>query len=201
MGLQMSTFQYVNDRALRRQDDRGIQEAAYAQDLYRSTLRRARLYRWWTVLAGRPGCLPALDETEAKGTVRATYSVGICTVPIGQIRGSESRSEDFDADFRPLQQRTRARWLSIATASLMGVTMPPVELLQVRDVYYVRDGHHRVSVAQAMGQKYIEAQVMIWELGAEPLCARPAEACVPKPKGLGRKRRAWCTGAGLLQTW
>jgi len=120
------------------------------------------------------------------GTVRGSYAVGICAVPVRQIRGSESRSDDFDADFRPRQTRTQGRWLSIATARLMGVTLPPVELLQVHDVYYVRDGHHRISVARAMGQEYIEAEVLVWELGAQPLCARPAEVSTPKPKALAR---------------
>jgi hypothetical protein len=41
--------------------------------------------------------------------------------------------------------------------------LPPVELIQVGDVFFVRDGHHRVSVARAMGQEYAEAEVTIWE--------------------------------------
>lgn len=186
MGLQMQRYQYINDRSLRRQDDGEIQAAADALELYRSVLWRARLRRWWSMLTRHPHSLLTLRQPEAMGTVRGSYAVGICAVPIRQIRGSESRSDDFDADFRPRQKRTRGRWLSIATARLMGVTMPPVELLQVHDVYYVRDGHHRISVARAMGQEYIEAEVMVWELGAQPLCARPAAVIIPKPKVLGR---------------
>jgi hypothetical protein len=189
LGLQMQTFQYINDWSLRRQEDWGVRVAADALDLYRSVLWRARLYRWWSVLTRRSRSLLRLNQAEAIGTVRGSHTVGICAVPIRQIRGSESRSDDFDADFLPRQTRTRGRWLSIATACLMGVTMPPVELLQVRDVYYVRDGHHRISVARAMGQEYIEAEVMVWELGAQPLCARPAAVSVPKPKALGRFSR------------
>jgi hypothetical protein len=181
----MQTFQYTNDRTLRRQDDGEVQMAAEALDLYRSVLWRARLRRWWSVLTRHPHSLLALRQSEALGTVRSSYSVGICAVPVRQIRGSENRSDDFDADFRPRQKRTRGRWLSIARACLMGVTMPPVELIQVHDVYYVRDGHHRISVARAMRQEYVEAEVMVWELGAQPLCARPDTVPTPKPKALG----------------
>jgi hypothetical protein len=175
--LQMKTLQYIDERPLRRPDYLGVQAVADALDLYRSLLCRARLSRWWSVLTRRPHSLLTLNQPEATGIVRGSYAVGICAVPIRQIWGSGSRSDDFDADFRPLSNRTQGRWLSIATARLMGITMPPVELLQVRDVYYVRDGHHRISVARAMGQEYIEAEVMVWELGAQPLCAsglRPA---------------------------
>lgn len=191
MGLQMQTSQYINDRLLRRQDNGELQAAADALELYRSALWRARLRRWWSVLTRRPHSLLTLRQPEAMRTVRGSYPVGICAVPIRQIRGSESRSDDFDADFRPRQQRTQGRWLSIATARLLGVTMPPVELLQVRDVYHVRDGHHRISVARAMGQEYIEAEVLVWELGAQPLCARPDEVSRPKRETLGRFMEKW----------
>jgi hypothetical protein len=42
--------------------------------------------------------------------------------------------------------------------------MPPVELIQVRDVYFVQDGHHRISVARALGELDIEAKVTIWQV-------------------------------------
>jgi uncharacterized protein (DUF1015 family) len=80
----------------------------------------------------------------------------------------------------------------------MGVTMSPVQLLQVRDVYYVRDGHHRISVARAMGQEYIEAEVMVWELGAQPLCAKPAAVSMPRPKALGWVRKVWLNQKGFI---
>lgn len=185
MGLQMQPSQYINDRLLGRQD-REARVAVTALEQYRSVLWRARLRRWWSALTGHPHSLHTLRQPAAIGAVRGTYAVGICTVPIQQIRGSESRSDDFDADFSPRQTRTRGRWLSIATARLMGVTLPPVKLLQVHDVYYVRDGHHRISVARAMGQEYIEAEVMVWELGAQPLCARQGEVTMPNPRSSGR---------------
>jgi hypothetical protein len=54
--------------------------------------------------------------------------------------------------------------VGIATAGYMGRTLPPVELIQVGDLYFVRDGHHRISVAQAMGQESIEAEVTVWQV-------------------------------------
>jgi hypothetical protein len=80
-------------------------------------------------------------------------------VPICQIRGSEGRCSDFDRNFNPLQDHNRVRWLRIAAARQRGRSLPPVELVQVGDFYFVRDGHHRVSVARALGQPFIAARV------------------------------------------
>jgi hypothetical protein len=52
----------------------------------------------------------------------------------------------------------------VAKARLKGVTLPPVELIQVGDVYFVRDGHHRISVARAFGQEHVDAEVTVWEV-------------------------------------
>jgi len=82
---------------------------------------------------------------------------------MAQIRGSEGRSREFDAYFRPLQTHTKHRWVNIAVAQQEGQPLPPVELIQIGDVYFVRDGHHRISVAHVLGQEEIEAEVTLWE--------------------------------------
>ena len=64
-------------------------------------------------------------------------------------RPARHRSGDFDRNFHPLETHTRSRWLSIAVARLNGQAMPAVELIKVGEVYAVRDGHHRISVARA----------------------------------------------------
>jgi hypothetical protein len=105
--------------------------------------------------------LQELASTHAGKTVTGSSYAGIRPVSIKKITGSESRSADFDADFLPLHERTRDRWISIAKARLSGRGLPPVELVQVGDAYYVRDGHHRISVARALGEEAIDAQVTV----------------------------------------
>jgi len=39
------------------------------------------------------------------------------------------------------------------------VVLPPVQLYEMGGIYFVRDGNHRVSVARAMGQEFIDAEV------------------------------------------
>ncbi len=92
-----------------------------------------------------------------------SHYAGLRVVPIHQIQGSEGRRDEFDVDFRPLQERTVGRWLGIAAVQLRNAaTLPPVELVQVGDVFFVRDGHHRISVARALGRVYIDAEVRVW---------------------------------------
>jgi hypothetical protein len=55
--------------------------------------------------------------------------------------------------------RLRSRWERIAAAQRRGEAMPPVSLFQIGELYFVRDGHHRVSVAKSQGRKDIDAYV------------------------------------------
>ena len=63
-----------------------------------------------------------------------------------------------------LNDRSRERWVSIATLRLSDRGLPAVILLQVGEEYFVRDGHHRISVARALGEAFIEAHVIKIEL-------------------------------------
>jgi hypothetical protein len=137
--------------------------------LYRCARDRGRRGQFWSRLAGGSRCLLDLKSIEANREVRDCCDVGRRTVPIAQIKGSEGRAGDFDRDFNPLQDYTRERWLGIAGARERGQALPPVSLVQVGDIYFVKDGHHRISVARALGQKAIEAKVVVWQLdGRKP---------------------------------
>lgn len=88
------------------------------------------------------------------------HHAGHISVPIDRIRGSEGRTEDFDDAFHPLHDRMKGRWLNVASVRLAGDSLPPVELIQAGGIYFVRDGHHRISVARALGEAYIDAEVI-----------------------------------------
>lgn len=133
-------------------------------NLYSRTRNRGRWSQVWSTLTGRSRRLIALTEIDVAYPVHAQRYAGMQTIPIDQIRGSQGRSDDFDRDFNPLRNHNRERWLSVATARQRGRTLPPVDLVQVGDIYFVRDGHHRISVARAFGQRDIEAEVTVWQV-------------------------------------
>ena len=91
--------------------------------------------------------------------------VGMQSVPIAKIAGSEGRYRDFDNHFLPTSAYLRHRWESIDEARLTDVTLPPILLYEIGGLYFVRDGNHRVSVAKAQGVEFIDAEVV--ELDSE----------------------------------
>jgi hypothetical protein len=116
----------------------------------------------WSALTGRHHHLVSLHEVQKSHQVQERSHAGLQVVLIAKIRGSEGRCTDFDADFRPLKRHTQDRWVSVAVAYSQDVALPAVELVHVGDRYFVRDGHHRISVAKMRGQLEIEAMVTVW---------------------------------------
>lgn len=106
--------------------------------------------------------LPANTPYQHRETVKQNVS-------LTQIQGSANngRTHDFDSQFRPKTQHTKTRWVSLATARSMGKQIPPVHLTKVEgvpgleDVYFVEDGHHRISLANTLGEQDIEATVTV----------------------------------------
>jgi hypothetical protein len=133
---------------------------------FRQAQFRAQVGRLRASLLGRSNRLLHLGSLKASASLRNARYAGLRSVPIRHIRGSEGRCDDFDADFRPLKTHNRSRWVGLAAAWLRGAVLPPVALIQVGDLYFVRDGHHRISVARALGQEQIDAEVTVWDLAS-----------------------------------
>ncbi len=144
--------------------DHRMRAISAAAQLYQTVRNWSRMHRIRSVLTRKSYHLFNLETIQAACTVRGCRYAGVRTVPIRQIRGSEGRCEDFDVNFSPLQTHTRERWLHIAVARQAGEEMPPVKLIRIGEVYFVRDGHYRISVARALGQKEIEAEVTVWQI-------------------------------------
>ena len=138
--------------------------ARQALSLYRQALRNGVMARLLARIAGRARRLLDLNEVQSGLKVRSRHYAGVQAVPVQRIVGTEGRSHDFDVSFNPLSEKTSSRWLSIANARLQGIAMPAIELIQVGEVYFVRDGHHRISVARAFGEEAIDAQVTVWDV-------------------------------------
>ena len=102
--------------------------------------------------------LPFEEVVEALGN-RGERSLGLQSIVLDSIVGTVDRSRDFDRRFRPTSQRVRGRWQRIAEAQRRGQAMPPISVYRIGDIHFVRDGHHRVSVARAQGRVDIDAYV------------------------------------------
>ena len=94
--------------------------------------------------------------------VHGSFYAGIQVVPIRAIIGSECRTADFDLAFHPLSEAARERWVNMAIVYLARLPLPPIQLIRIGDAYFVRDGHHRVSVSRNFGQVAMDAEVITW---------------------------------------
>lgn len=100
------------------------------------------------------------DEVMHNIPLRGEHSLGVKQIETSKIIGTVNRYHDFDRAFLPRQTNTRSRWESINSAYFKDIILPPIDVYKVSDIYFVRDGHHRVSVARERGQAYMDAYVI-----------------------------------------
>ena len=133
-----------------------------AKDDFSRARRHRALAKLAARLRGEPGdidlVLPFEEVVEALGRV-GERSLGLETIELDSIVGTVGRTREFDRGFRPTSNRTRQRWERIANAQRRGKDMPPISVYRIGDMHFVRDGHHRVSVARARGADDIDAEV------------------------------------------
>lgn len=157
--------------------DDNIELLAKAQALFRHAALKGKRRKVWAKLTGRSPYLLDLAGVKTRKVVVASHDEGTQAIPLAQIRGSEGRSQDFDSQFHPLQEHTKQRWMTVARAWLTDVSLPPVQVVQVNDLYFVRDGHHRISVARTMGQTFIDAKVTQWDVYEPKSCPSTPYFC------------------------
>lgn len=127
-------------------------------DFSRARLK-AFLNRVRAVISGQPTRLLSYDEVRSSLHVGGPSYRGIQTVPLKQIIGSLNRYDEFDRAFKPVDDHLAERWQNVDYAFHKAINLPPVLLYKVGQVYFVVDGHHRVSVAREQGQLEIDAEV------------------------------------------
>jgi hypothetical protein len=112
--------------------------------------------------------LPFEEVVEALGRAGERH-LGRQTIPVDSIVGTVDREREFDRRFRPTSGSVRPRWERIAEAQRRGQAMPAIDVYRIGELHFVRDGHHRVSVARALGHDVIDANVteVITRVGAD----------------------------------
>jgi hypothetical protein len=133
------------------------------EQLARSDFERATWKAFWNSImnwmTGRSNTLIPFDQLEHRLPTTGQRDRGMQEIEVNQIAGSVGRYRDFDRAFLPTQRHTRDRWLNIDAAFHRQAKLPPIEVYQIGDVYFVKDGNHRVSVAKERGQDFIDAYV------------------------------------------
>lgn len=132
----------------------------WARHDYDRARLRAMLRAIWGCLRGR--CNELMAYSAARGQLRfgGQRELGLRTVDVRAIKGTMGRTADFDREFAPRNGSTQARWVRVWKAFYRQQPLPPVELYKVGEDYFVKDGHHRISVARQQKQDFIEAIVI-----------------------------------------
>ena len=142
----MNDFSELNYQVAIRDFQRARKEAAMQQILAR--------------IQGKSSDLLCYDEVRRH--LRATgkpIERGLQEIPLDKIVGSVGRYQDFTRSFLPKNDSDQERWARVKTAITDMKGMPPIEVYQVGDAYFVKDGNHRVSIARQLGTKTISAYV------------------------------------------
>ncbi|MFP4323006.1 MAG: transcriptional regulator [Anaerolineales bacterium] len=137
-----------------------IYEAHQAWDAAR---RKAFWAQVSSALLGRDPHLHDFETLARRLKLRNPRYGGKHEIPLSQIVGSVGRYSDFLGAFLPTTKKMEERWQRIASLYIdpENALIPPIEVYKVGDAYFVKDGNHRVSVANELGLKTIEADV--WE--------------------------------------
>ncbi len=155
---------------------------------FRDAHMQAFLQDWIKRIRGESSELLSYDEVRKALQAR---EVGVRPrleeVPLDKIVGSVGRYRDFNSAFLPKNEALEERWARVDAARETLTGLPPVDLIKVGDLYFVRDGNHRVSVARAHGEKTIEAFVT------------PVETSIPIEAKNAEELRQWLIEASRLQ--
>lgn len=141
--------------------DTGFPRADVENDFLRAR-RRQLLTRLTYRLRRAPddvNLILPLDEVVAALGRQGERSLGLQSIRVDSIVGTLDSRRDFDRRFRPTTGRVRERWERLALAQRRGESIPPIDVYRVGSLHFVKDGHHRVSIAVASRQKMIDAYV------------------------------------------
>ena len=141
--------------------DTGFPRADVENDFQRARRRQtlARLAHWLRREPDDVNLILPFDEVVAALGMKGERSLGLQTIPLDSIVGTVDSRRDFDRRFRPTSSRVRERWERLALAQRRGESIPPIDVYRIGDLHFVKDGHHRVSIALATGQTTIDAYV------------------------------------------
>lgn len=115
---------------------------------------------WISTLQRRENHLVPLHEITRRLRPEGEFYRGMQEVPISQIVGSMDRWRDFDRAFLPTHRHIKNRWRRVDEAYYEDIYLPAIQLYKVGDIYFVKDGNHRVSVARERGVEFIDAEVI-----------------------------------------
>lgn len=127
---------------------------------FRRLRRQADMERLLAGLTGDSADLLNFEEVRRKLRATAASERQLREIPLDAIVGSVGRYQDFTRSFLPRTNSDAERWARVMVAANDLAGLPPIEVYQIGEAYFVVDGNHRVSVARQNGARTIMAYVI-----------------------------------------
>ena len=151
-------MELFNDKTTEEATSRHNSDVAFSKAISKAFIQELK-----DLLLRRSKRLLPFDEVKEKLELWNVKDLGLKSVPLGAIVGSQGRYRNFTQHFLPLDENLRNRWKDVNSAVSSGKDLPPVELYKVCNGYFVKDGNHRISVAKAKNKVSIEAKVLEYD--------------------------------------
>ena len=124
---------------------------------------------------GAPALIPLAGALDALGRIGQAGET-ITDVAVADIVGSVGRATDFDRGFRPARGASRVRYQRWVRLVAAGDEPPPLDLVQLGEVHFVADGHHRLAALCADGRRWVTARVRrVCTIAYASCCLRAAD--------------------------
>lgn len=131
-----------------------------ASEDFNKARNKAKFQGLMSALTWKSNDLMPLYEVTSIIKPRSETYLGMRSIPVEKVIGSECRYRDFSSAFYPKTDRLRTRWESIDNARINDIALPAISVYELGGYYFVRDGNHRVSVARSQGVEFIDAEVV-----------------------------------------
>jgi hypothetical protein len=125
---------------------------------FSSARQKAFIEEWFSIFTGKETDLLSFEEVKQNLRLQDLAYLGLREIEVDKIVGSVGRYRDFTRTFLPKYDNMEDRWRRV-DAVTHDQGFPPIDVYKVGDVYFVRDGNHRVSIARMHKSETIEAYV------------------------------------------
>lgn len=133
-----------------------------AREDFRRARQQAALQELLARFTGKSIDLLSFEDVRRRLRATEVSDRGLQDIALDAIVGTTGRYADFTRDFLPRGSVDEARWARVKVAvedPRPDAPVPPIEVYKLGEAYFVRDGHHRVSVARQQGLPTIPAYV------------------------------------------
>lgn len=126
---------------------------------FRRARRQASMADIMARLTGHSNDLLSYEDVRRRLRAQQSGVRILKDIPLDAIVGSVGRYTDFARGFLPRNESDKTRWLRVRGVMEGMEGVPPIEVYQIGDAYFVADGNHRVSIARQLGSTHIQAYV------------------------------------------